>query len=157
MFQSFTLLGCTYHKNNKPNGKVNCPTRKDFSWNSFIKSLLLIRNSRKMSVPIVTKRGIGTIWNSERGLLLLGSAVWWFALSWYVATFGIVLWLSLVCAQFALGIWYSYLVSVNLWFCICERELFGCIWDLGLRECLYTDLYYPKFVIVKFVRRCPWM
>ena len=48
--------------------------------------------------------------------------------------------LSLVCAQLVFGIWYSYLVFMNLWFfgsylvlwfCICERELFGCIWDLG--------------------------
>ena len=48
--------------------------------------------------------------------------------------------LDLLCG-FHFGIWYSYLVFVNLWFfglylvlwfCICERELFGCIWDSGL-------------------------
>ena len=52
------------------------------------------------------------IWNSERGLLPLGfgSAVWRFAISWCVATFGFDLWPSL---------WFvhnSYLVFVNLWF-----------------------------------------
>ena len=74
--------------------------------------------------------------------------------------------LSLVSAQLVFGIWYSYLVFVNLWFlglylvlwfCICERELFECIWDLGLWEYLYTNLYYLKFVIVKFIRRHLWM
>ena len=34
----------------------------------------------------------------------------------------------LVFAQFVFGI---YEPSV-LWFCICDRELFGFIWDLGL-------------------------
>ena len=43
-----------------------------------------------------------------------------------------------------------------LWF-VFVRELFGCIWDLGLWKCLYTNLHYPKFVILKFVRRHPWM
>ena len=59
------------------------------------------------------------IWNSERGLLLLGFGftIWWFTLSLCVATIRFDLWLSfLVCAQFAFGIWYSYLVFVNLWF-----------------------------------------
>ena len=43
--------------------------------------------------------------------------------------------LSLVCAQFVFGIceplvlWF---VFGSLVFCICERELFECIWDLGL-------------------------
>ena len=72
------------------------------------------------------------IWNSERGLLLLGfgSTVWWFTLSWCIATFGFDLWLFLWFVHnsyLVFGIWYSYLVFVNLWFCICERELFGCI------------------------------
>ena len=53
--------------------------------------------------------------------------------------------LDLLCGSLfslcAIGIWYSYLLFVNLlffgsylilWFCICERKLFGCIWDLGL-------------------------
>ena len=51
--------------------------------------------------------------------------------------------LDLLCGSLfglcTIGIWY--LVFVNLWFfslnlvlwfCICERELFECIWDLGL-------------------------
>ena len=54
------------------------------------------------------------IWNSERGLLPLGfgSAVWLFALSWCIATFGFNLWLSF---------WFvynSYLVFGILEFCV---------------------------------------
>ena len=95
------------------------------------------------------------IWNSEKGLLQLGFGfvIWWFVLSWCVATFGFDL-----CLLFSLcAIHILYLVFVNLWFCICERELFGCIWDLGLWECIHTNLYYPKFVIVKFVRHRSWI
>ena len=43
-----------------------------------------------------------------------------------------------------------------LWF-VFVRELFGCFWDLSLWDCLYTNLYYLKFVIVKFVCRHLWM
>ena len=102
------------------------------------------------------------IWNSERSLLLLDFdfAVWWFALSWCVATFGFDLWLF---------IWFVHNWYLKFVFGICEplvlwffdfvflRELFGCIWDLGLWECLYTNLYYPKFIIMKFVRHPPWI
>ena len=63
--------------------------------------------------------------------------------------------LDLICGSLFWFVYNWYLVFVNLWFCIYVRELFGCIWDLGLWECLYTNLYYPKFVIVKFVRRRP--
>ena len=126
---------------------------------------------KRLSLCLVTWYLWVAIWNSERGLLLFGfgSAVWWFAISWCIATFGFALWLSLWFVRnsyLVFSIWYWYLVFVNLWFfglylvlwfCICERELFGCIWDSGLWECLYTNLYYPKFVIVKFVRRHPWM
>ena len=99
------------------------------------------------------------IWNSERGLLLFGFVVCWFALSWCIATFEFALWLSLVCMQFVFGIceplvpWFVFgSLVLYLW----ERAIWV-YWDLGLWECLYTNLYYSKFVIVKFVRRHPWM
>ena len=81
-------------------------------------------------------------------------------LSWCVATFGFALWLSLWFVHnshliFGIRIWYLWTFGSLV--CICERELFGCIWDLGLWEWLYTNLYYPKFAVVKFVRRRPWM
>ena len=101
------------------------------------------------------------IWNSERGLLPLGfgSMVCWFALSWCITTFEFALWLSLVCMQFVFGIceplvpWFVFgSLVLYLW----ERAIWV-YWDWGLWECLYTNLYYSKFVIVKFVRRHPWM
>ena len=102
------------------------------------------------------------IWNSERSLLLLGFdfAVWWFALSWCVATFGFDLWLFI----WFVRNWYLKFVfgicePLVLWFFdfVFLRELFGCIWDLGLWECLYTNLYYPQFIIMKFVHQPPWI
>ena len=58
------------------------------------------------------------IWNSERGLLLLGfgSAGWLFALSLCVATFGFDLWLSLWFVHnshlvFSIRIWYLWTFS----------------------------------------------
>ena len=79
---------------------------------------------------------------------------------------GVLQLLDLICGSLfglcTIRIWYLVFVfgiyePLVLWFCICERELFGCIWDLGLWECLYTNLYYPKFFVVKFVHRRPWM
>ena len=106
------------------------------------------------------------IWNSERGLCRLVLVLWFGDLF----SLGALKLLDLICGSLfglcAIRIWYSYLVFVNLWFfgsylnfwfCICKRELFGCIWDLGLWECLYTNLYYPKFVIMKFFYRRLWM
>ena len=67
------------------------------------------------------------IWKSERGLLPLdfSFAVWWFALSWCIVTFGFDLWLSLwFCA---IRIWYLWIfgsLALYLW----ERA----VWDLGL-------------------------
>ena len=44
---------------------------------------------------------------------------------------GVLQLLDLFCGPFSglctIRIWYSYLVFVNIWFCICERELFECI------------------------------
>ena len=81
-------------------------------------------------------------------LLGFGSTVWRFALSWCIATFGFnFVALFLVCAQFVFDIWYLHLVFVNFWF---FSFVSGWIWDLGLWECLYTNLYYLKFDIVKF-------
>ena len=49
--------------------------------------------------------------------------------------------LDLICGSLfglcTIRIWYLVFVFGNceplvLWFCICEREQFGCIWDLGL-------------------------
>ena len=86
--------------------------------------------------------------------------------------------LDLVCGSLfslcAIGIWYLYLVFVNLWFiclCVClfSDFVFGYLvlylWEraiwmyLGFRfvRVLLHQLYYPKFDIVKFVCRHPWM
>ena len=73
------------------------------------------------------------IWNSERSLLPLGfgSAVWWFALSWCVATFGFDLWLSLwfVCN--------SYLVFVNLCFVFVRESYLG-VFEIWVCESTFT-------------------
>ena len=45
---------------------------------------------------------------------VFGSVVWRFALSWFVATFGFDL--GYLFGLSIIGIWYSYLVFVNLWF-----------------------------------------
>ena len=46
--------------------------------------------------------------------------------------------LSLICVQFALGIWYLYLVFVNFWFCICERESYLDIFGIWVCESAST-------------------
>ena len=71
------------------------------------------------------------IWNSERGLLLLGLVLWFVDL----LSLDALQLLNLLCDSL-LFVCNSYLVFMNLWFlglylvlwfCICERELFGCI------------------------------
>ena len=89
-------------------------------------------------------------------LLYFGFVVWRFAL---LACCNLWIWfvtLSLVCDLYLVfGIWYLWTVGSLV--CICEIELFGCTWDLGLWECLYINFYFPKFDIVKFLCRCSWM
>ena len=62
------------------------------------------------------------IWNSERGLLPLGFgfAVWWFVLSWCVATFEFDLWLS-----------HWFVHNLDLVFGICETLDFF-LWERAI-------------------------
>jgi len=77
------------------------------------------------------------IWNSERGLLPLGfgSTVWWFALSWCIATFGFALWLSL---------WFVRNWYLEFIFDICEPLV---LWFVFVRES-YLDVLIFGFVRV---------
>ena len=135
---------------------------------SYISTVLLqeiqrvVCEKKRLSLGLVIWYLWVAIWNSERGLFSLGFGftVWWFALSFYVATFGFDLWLSLWFVRnshLVFGIWYSYLVFVNLWFFGSVFVRKKTIWDLGLWEYFYTNLYYPKFIIVKFVWCCLWI
>ena len=86
------------------------------------------------------------IWNSERCLLLLISVVWWFALSWYVATFGFTLWLSL---------WFvrnSHLVfgicePLVLWFVFGSLVLY--LWERAIW--VYLGFRFVRLLLHQFV------
>ena len=95
-------------------------------------SIVLLKKIREKKIRECEEKRLPLVWFFDicglqfgivREVLLLlgfGCAVWWFALSWYVATFGFALWPSL---------WFvrnSYLVFVNLWFFVLylsERDI----------------------------------
>ena len=92
------------------------------------------------------------IWNSERGLLLFGfgSAVWWFALSWCVATFGFALWLSLWFVHsshliFGIRIWYLWTFGslVCIWFFsfVFVRESYLGVFGIWICESVSTQIF----------------
>ena len=125
-------------------------------------SSLLYKHSAIVAISVSEKKRLSlvlvlwylwvAIWNGERGFVATWFWFFGFVICFLLMCCNFWIWfvaLSLVCVQFIFGIWYLWTFGSLV--CICERELFGCIWDLGLWECLNTNLYYPKFAIVKFV------
>ena len=112
-----------------------------------------IRECEEKRLPLVWFFDIcGLQFGIVREVLLplgFGCAVWWFALSWCVATFGFALWLSL---------WFvrnSYLVFVNLWFFVLylwERDIwvyliFGFV-RVHLRQFVLSQICYSEICLL---------
>ena len=86
------------------------------------------------------------IWNSERGLLLLGFAVWWFALSWCIATFGFNLWLFLwfVCNSYLV---FGICEPLVLWFVFGSLVLY--LWERVIW--VYLGFEFVRVPLYQFV------
>ena len=106
---------------------------------------------KRLSLCLVTWYLWVAIWNSERGLLLFGfgSTVWWFAISWCIATFGFTLWLSLwfVCNSylvFGIRIWYLWtfgsLVCIWLFGFVFVRESYLGVFEIRVCESASTPI-----------------